>query len=177
MQPGLPPIDADPQVALKRAFTRLHRTRFRAPELPAEYLGSPDLGSLAVRGPYACYTTRVDDATWVWDLRMLDDYEYHPGLLKIGSRVLFGVDPLRRSLQARRIECVLGSIEPTDSQWDQACKIALCAASTHVSLVRHFNWVHLAGGAQLAIATRNCLLGHSPPVQAAVAVHLCHATE
>ena len=162
MQPGLPPIDADPQLALKRAFTRLHRTRFRAPELPAEYLGSPDLGSLAVRGPYACYTTRVDDATWVWDLRMLDDYEYHPGLLKIGSRVLFGVDPLRRSLQARGIECVLGSIEPTDPRWNQACKIALCAASTYLSLVRHFNWVHLAGGAQLAIATRNCFSAGHP---------------
>ena len=33
MQPGLPPIDADPQLALKRAFTRLHRTRFRAPSI------------------------------------------------------------------------------------------------------------------------------------------------
>jgi hypothetical protein len=155
MQPGLPPIDADPQVALKQAFTGLRRTRFRAPELPAEYLGSPDLGSLAVRGPYACYTTRVDDATWEWDLLMLNNYEHHPGLLKIGSRVLFRLDPLRRSLQAHRIECALGSIEPTDLGWDQACKIALCAASTHLSLVRHFNWVHLAGGAQLAIATRN----------------------
>ena len=162
MQKGLPPIDADPQAALKKAFTRLHRTRFRMPELPAEYLGSPDLGSLAVRGPYACYTTRVDEATWVWDLRVLDDYEYHPGLLKIGSRVLFGVDPLRRSLQAHRIECVLGSIEPTDPRWTQACKIALCAASTNLSLVRHFNWVHLAGGAQLAIATRNCLSANHP---------------
>jgi len=155
MQPGLPSIDADPQVALNRAFTRLHRTRFRAPILPAEYLGSPDLGSLAVRGPYACYTTRVDESTWVWDLRMLDDYQLHPGLLPIGSRVLFSLDPLRRALRPRRIECVLGSIEPTDSRWDRACKIALCAASTHVSLVRHFNGVHLTGGAQLAIATRN----------------------
>ncbi len=162
MQAGLPPIDADPQVALKRAFTGLRRTRFRAPELPAEYLGSPDLGSLAVRGPYACYTKRVDDATWEWDLLVLNNYEHHPGLLKIGSRVLFRVDPLRRSLQAHRIECALGSIEPTDPEWDQACKIALCAASTHLSLVRHFNWVHLAGGAQLAIATRNRLSGSHP---------------
>jgi hypothetical protein len=162
MQPGLPPIDADPQVALKRAFTGLRRTRFRAPELPAEYLGSPDLGSLAVRGPYACYTTRVDDATWEWDLHMLDNYEHHPGLLKIGSRVLFHLDPLRRALQAHRIECVLGSIEPTDPRWNQACKIALCAASTYLSLVRHFNWVHLAGGAQLAIATRNCFSASHP---------------
>ena len=176
MQPGLPPIDADPQVALKRAFTGLRRTRFRAPELPAEYLGSPDLGSLAVRGPYACYTTRVDDATWDWDLRMLDNYEHHPGLLKIGSRVLFRLDPLRRALQAHRIECVLGSIEPTDPRWDQACKIALCAASTHLSLVRHFNWVHLAGGAQLSHCDTQSPLGQPPAVQAAVAIHLRHAT-
>jgi hypothetical protein len=28
--------------------------------------------------------------------------------------------------------------------------------------VRHFNWVHLAGGAQLAIATRNCLSSDHP---------------
>ena len=162
MQPGLPPIDADPQVALKRAFTGLRRTRFRAPELPAEYLGSPDLGSLAVRGPYACYTTRDDDATWVWDLHMLNNYEHHPGLLKIGSRVLFRKDRLGHTLQAHRVECALGSIEPTDPQWDQACKIALCAASTYLSLVRHFNWVHLAGVAQLSIATRNRLSGRHP---------------
>jgi arachidonate 15-lipoxygenase len=162
MQPGLPEIDADPQVALKRAFTGPRRKLFRAPELPAEYLGSPDLGSLAVRGPFACYTTRVDDTTWEWDLRMLDDYEHHPGLLKIGARVLFRLDPLRRSLQADRIECALGTIAPTDPGWDQACKIALCAASTYLSLVRHFNWVHLAGGAQLAIATRNRLSANHP---------------
>jgi arachidonate 15-lipoxygenase len=130
--------------------------------LPAEYLGSPDLGSLAVRGPYACYTKRVDEATLEWDLRVLDKYEHHPGLLKIGSRVLFRVDPLRRSLQAYCIECALGAIAPTDPQWDQACKIVLCAASTHLSLVRHFNWVHLAGGAQLAIATRNRLSASHP---------------
>ena len=162
MQQGLPPIDADPQVALKRAFSGLRRTRFRAPELPAEYLGSPDLGSLAVRGPYACYTTRVDDSTWAWDLRMLNDYEHHPGLMKIGSRVLFRMDPLRRSLQADCIECALGTVTASDPRWDKACKVALCAATTHLSLVRHFNWVHLAGGAQLAIATRNRLSASHP---------------
>jgi hypothetical protein len=158
MQPGLPPICSDPHVALKRAFNGLRRRLFHDPELPAEYLGSPDLGSLAVRGPYACYTRRLrKNAPWQWDLRMLDKYEHHAGLVKLGSRVLFREDPVRRSLQAYRIECALGSIKPTDAEWDQACKIALCAATTHLSLVRHFNWVHLAGGAQLAIATRNSL--------------------
>jgi hypothetical protein len=167
MQPGLPPISADPHVALKRAFNGLRRRLFHDPELPAEYLGSPDLGSLAVRGPYACYTRRRrKNAPWEWDLRMLDEYEHHPGLVKLGSRVLFREDPVRRSLQAYRIECALGkgrrAITPTHPEWDQACKIALCAATTHLSLVRHFNWVHLAGGAQLAIATRNRLTRNHP---------------
>src|ERR1700751_2008793 len=163
MQRGLPPISADPQSALKHAFNGLRRKSFHDPELPAEYLGSPDLGSLAVRGPFACYTQRPrKNAPWEWDLRMLDGYEHHPGLVNIGSRVLFREDPIRRALQAYRIDCALGQITPTDPEWEQACKIALCAASTHLSLVRHFNWVHLAGGAQLAIATRNSLSQDHP---------------
>lgn len=162
MQPRLPSIDTDPRIALGNALTRGHRRRFRAPEMPAEYLGSPDLGSLAVRGPFACYTTHTGDDTWEWDLRLLDNYEHHPGLLKIGSRVVFGLDPLRRSLRARSIECALGSITPSHPAWDKAREMALCAASTHVSLVRHFNWVHLAGGASLALATRNSLSPDHP---------------
>jgi hypothetical protein len=163
MQPGLPRIDADPERALKHAFNGLRRTLFQPPQRPAEYLGSPDLGSLAVRGPFACYTTRSKThAAWEWDLTMLNNYEHHPGLVKIGSRVLFRKDLRRRSLQAYQIDCALGAITPADARWDQACKIALCAASTHLSLVRHFNWVHLAGGAQLAIATRNTLSRDHP---------------
>ncbi len=162
MQQGLPRIDTDPQAALRRAFNGLRRTRFHPPELPAEYLGSPNLGSLAVRSPFACYTKRTGDALWEWDLLMLNNYEHHPGLVKIGSRVLFREDSVRRSLEAYQIDCALGNIKPSDAQWDQACKIALCAASTHLSLVRHFNWVHLAGGAQLAIATRSSLSADHP---------------
>jgi Lipoxygenase len=161
MQPGLPRIDPDPHVALKRAFNGPRRNLFHDPELPAEYLGNPDLGSLAVRGPYACYTA-LRDGTWEWDLTMLDKYEHHPGLVKIGSRVRFRQDTQRRLLRAYRIDCALGSITPTNPEWQQACKIALCAASTHLSLVRHFNWVHLTGGAQLAIATRNSLREDHP---------------
>jgi hypothetical protein len=169
MQRGLPPIDADPRVALKRAFNGPRRALLRAPELPDEYKGSPNLGSLAVRGPFACYTTKVDDptldqATWEWNLLSLNDHEHHDDLKKIGSRVLFRLDPLQPALQAYRIECALDAnpIDVTDPRWDQACKIALCAASTHLSLVRHFNWVHLIAGAQLAIATRNCLSADHP---------------
>jgi hypothetical protein len=158
MQRGLPRIDPNPQVAFKRAFSWPRRGLFHEPELPPEYLDIPDLGSLAVRGPYACYTKRsAEKGIWEWDLTILDDYEHHPGLVKIGSRVLFREDAQGGALEAYEIECALGKITPFHSEWEQATKIALCAASTHLSLVRHFNWVHLAGGAQLAIATRNGL--------------------
>jgi arachidonate 15-lipoxygenase len=50
MEPGLPPIDADPQKALDEAYTAAHRKCFPAPVLPPEYQGTVDLGALAVRG-------------------------------------------------------------------------------------------------------------------------------
>jgi hypothetical protein len=168
MQQGLPRIDLDPEVALKRAFNGLRRRLFHDPKMPAEYVPAPDLGLLAVRGPFACYTKHVGDAIWEWDLTMLDQYEQRDELVKIGSRVFFREDSVARSLQAEGIECALSkqkgkaAITPNDPEWGQACRIALCAASTHLSLVRHFNWVHLAGGAQLAIATRNSLSQDHP---------------
>ncbi|MGB7872279.1 MAG: hypothetical protein WBM01_29120 [Mycobacterium sp.] len=164
MQRDLPPIHEDPHVALKRAYGGLRRDLLDPPVMPAEYLNvRTDLGSLAVRGPFACYTTRVKNSTdWEWDLLSLNNYDHQNDLMKIGSRVLFRLDKRRRALEAYRIECELGKITPKDPLWDRACKIALCAASTHLSLVRHFNWVHLAGGAQLAIATRNCLSADHP---------------
>jgi arachidonate 15-lipoxygenase len=157
MQRGLPPIDADPQRALKSAYTWLHRTRFAAPVLPAEFLGSADLGSLAVRGPYACYTQRVADGLFEWDFSGLSAFAHHPGLVRLGARVMFEVDRRRRALRPIRIECALGTAAPDDAWWEQAKKLALCAATTHMTLVRHFNHVHLAGGAQLSAATRNTL--------------------
>jgi hypothetical protein len=162
MQRGLPAIDADPDRALKRAFTRLLRSRFDPPALPAEYLGSPDLGSLAVRGPYACYTQRESEGVYEWDLSRLAQYEHHEGLHTLGATVRFKVDPVRRALQAFEIESTLGVVGPADPQWELSKKIALCSATTHLSLVRHFNWVHLASGAHLAIATRNRLPAQHP---------------
>jgi arachidonate 15-lipoxygenase len=162
MQPGLPPIPADPIQALKQAFTRLHRSRYSPPVLPAEYLGSPDLGSLAVRGPYACYTRGDGNGGFEWDLRGLEAFEHHPGLHTLGARVRFRVDPARRALQAVRIESSLGTVGPEDAAWELSKKLALCSATTHLSLVRHFNWVHLACAAQLAVATRNQLPAQHP---------------
>src|SRR5439155_24623013 len=51
----------------------------------------------------------------------------------------------------------LGIFRPTQRNWDFVKTLAMCAATNHLSLVRHFNGIHLASAAHLAIATRNHL--------------------
>jgi hypothetical protein len=162
MQPGLPSIDPDPQKALAGAYTAAHRRCFPAPVLPPEYVGAVDLGSLAVAGPYACYVERAPDGRYQWDLTQLARYEHHDGLRSLGIRVLFDIDPKAGKLEAVQIDCELGSCKPGTPNWELATRLALCAATTHVSLVRHFNGVHLAAGGPLAIATRNALPASHP---------------
>lgn len=157
MQAGLPSIDADADKALDAAYTPAHRRCFPAPVLPEEYRGPIDLGHLAVAGPYACYLERAPEGGYQWDLGKLARYEHHAGLYSLGVRVQFRVDGSGRRLEAVQIDCEPGISRPGDRYWDLAQRLALCAATTHVSLVRHFNWVHLAAGGPLAIATRNCL--------------------
>ncbi|HEX9453651.1 MAG TPA: lipoxygenase family protein, partial [Candidatus Binatia bacterium] len=161
-EPGLPSIDADPQKALDNAYTAAHRSCFPAPVIPPEYQGVVDLGSLAVAGPYACYLARASDGEFHWDLTQLARYEHHDGLRSLGVRVLFHVDQNARKLTAVQIDCELGACTPADPNWDAAKKLALCAITTHASLIRHFNWVHLAAGGPFAIATRNCLPANHP---------------
>ena len=185
MQAGLPNISSDPDAALAGAYTWLHRKRFGPPVLPAEYLASPDLGQLAVRGPYACYTRKCADASaetsaersaetnaeasadgsFEWELRSCADFEHHEGLLRLGVRVVFAVDATQRSLRASLIESALGRSRPGDRGWELAKRLALCSATTHLSLVRHFCWVHLAASAQVAVATRNHLSADHPLIR------------
>jgi arachidonate 15-lipoxygenase len=162
MQACLPSISSNPDRALRNAYPWLLRTKYPAPVLPAEYLASPDLGGLAVRGPYACYTRKATDGGFEWDLMSLADHEHHPGLLQLGVKVRFEVMAARRALRAVRIDSALGTSQPGDRGWELAKKLALCSATTHLSLVRHFNWVHLATAAPLAIAARNRLAGRHP---------------
>jgi arachidonate 15-lipoxygenase len=72
------------------------------------------------------------------------------------------VNVAARRLEAARIESELGTSVPGDSNWALATKLALCAVTNDVSMVRHFNGVHLAAGGLLAIATRSCLPAAHP---------------
>ena len=154
MQPGLPPIDPDPTKAFHEAYTEAHRKLLPPPKVPQEYR-HVDLAEIAVASPYACYVERAPEGGYQWDLRQLDRYELHPGLRSIGARVLFRLNARARRLEATQIDCELGPCRPGDADWPLAQRIALCAATTHVSLVRHFNGVHLAVGGPVAMATRN----------------------
>jgi arachidonate 15-lipoxygenase len=86
-------------------------------------------------------------------------------------RVVFEADPGTRQLRATHIESELGITRPDDAAWPLARKIALCAASTYISLVRHFNWVHLACGGPVAIVTRN-ELPHDHPLKRLLWPHM-----
>lgn len=164
MQPGLPQVDADPFAALHVAYTPGHRQLFPPPVRPPELDGSDDalLAAIAVQGPFACYVERASDGGFQWDLREIGNHEHYQGLHRLGVHVSFEVDPAAHALRPHRIESVLGVHQPNDADWSLAVRLALCTANTHVSLVRHFCWVHLAAGAALAIATRNCLPAAHP---------------
>lgn len=174
MQRGLPAVDPDAERALEHAYTPAHRRCFRAPDRPAEVDagagGGPDLGLLAVASPYACYLERVEDGRYRWDFSMLDKFECHPGLRPPAAVVEFAVvdgsDGAGSSqlgwLEAVAIDCDTGSSRPGDADWDLARRLALCAATTHLSLIRHFQWVHLGLGGPLAMATRNELPATHP---------------
>jgi arachidonate 15-lipoxygenase len=162
MQHGLPPIDANPEAALADAYPASHRRSFPAPTRPTGFDPVVDLGRLAVDGPYSSYVTRSDSGIYQWDVSALEGFQVHPGLRSPAAVVEFTLDAPSRSLRATRIDTELGSCTPGDRDWELAQRLALCGVSTHLSLIRHFNWLHLMSGGPLSFTTRNCLLATHP---------------
>ena len=157
--PGLPSIPADRDRALQDAYTDAHRRLFPPPEFPEEFRAL-DLGALATAGPYAHYLTATGPGTYEWDLRALGDYDVHPGLVRLGVSVKFVQEGA--GVRAVGIDSALGAVTPGDAAWERSVGLALCAATTHTSLVRHYNWVHLVPGAAFAMATRSALPRNHP---------------
>jgi hypothetical protein len=162
MESGLSQIDADPVAALADAYPASHRRSFPAPTRPAGFDPVIDLGRLAVDGPYSGYVTKKKKGVYQWDVSALEGFELHPGLRSPAAIVEFKLDVRSRSLRATRIDSELGSCAPGDRDWDLAQRLALCGVTTHLSLVRHFNWLHLMCGGPLSFTTRNCLLATHP---------------
>ena len=161
MKAGLPEIDADIGEAITQAVPGRYRNAFRTPVLPDVYAGSatPDLAELAVRSPYSLFLERRDDDLLQWDFRMLGDFEHHDGLCPLGVRVTFESNG-GGGLAATEIESdAFGSVRPGAYEWSESSRLAVCAASTHMALIRHYDYIHLVGGNHWAVATRN----HLPP--------------
>ena len=176
---GLPMIESDPHAALAHGYRSRHDRAAKAaaaqahvprelvlarPVLPAELCGKPDLGLLAVRGPYAAYLQRVTDEVYEWNLQQIAEPAMvcHEGLYRPWAHVRFRRDPGARTIRAAEIRTELGTARPGDAAWPLAERIALCAVTTHTGLVRHWNWLHLMAGESLAIATRNAFRPDHP---------------
>jgi hypothetical protein len=160
-QDGLPSIDPDPDEALAAAYPASYRRLYRAPTRPPEYSENIDLGGLALDSPYACYLRHDPQSDrFEWDLAALDRFQLHRGLCSPGVRVEFGRHA--DGLDATRIDCELGSCTPADRDWFAAQRLAMCALATHVTLVRHFNWIHLVAGERLALVSHRFLPVHHP---------------
>jgi hypothetical protein len=162
MQAGLPSIASPPELALAQAYGRLHRKLFPPPLRPVEYAAPADLGRLAVASPYACYLRSTGAGHFEWDFRELAGHTRHAGLRAIDARVDFVLDRAGRRLLVDHIETGLGRVRPGESGYALAQSLALCAATTHLSLVRHFCGVHLCAGGPLAMASRNELASDHP---------------
>ena len=155
MEPSAAPIAADPGAALDDVYTPAHRRCYPRPVRPAELDDAAELGAVALASPYACYLTRANGA-FRWDFGELARYDVHPGLRSPAAVVDFAAQP-DGALRAERIRCEAGDVRPGEPDWPLARRLAMCAAANHLSLVRHFGWIHLAAGAAMAIATRNAL--------------------
>lgn len=174
MQPGVPAIDGDITQALDVHLTGGYRKAFRSPVRPAAFTGpDPDLGELAVRGPYAYLLERDLQGDLCWDLRSLGDYKHHNGLCNLGLRVVFA--ERERRLEATQIDSIeFGTVRPEDQTWAKASRLAVCAATTHTSLARHFNFVHLIAANHWDVTTRN-ELGIDHPVFRLVWPHIANS--
>lgn len=164
-QPNLPEIDADIAQAFDDALIPRYGKVFRAPSLPSIYdgEGKPELEDLAVQSPYSIFLERDGEGTLHWDFRELGEFEHHEQLCPLGVRVVFAEDKENRRIEAQEIWLQEdGLVRRGDKRWLHAKDVAVCAATTHMALTRHFNYIHLISGTHWDIATRNNLPSDHP---------------
>jgi hypothetical protein len=93
-----------------------------------------------------------------WDFRRLAEFEHQTDLCCLGLRVDFSEPEGSGRLVASQIDSTeWGVVEPGDIAWQRATMLAVCAATTHLALYRHFNAVHLVSGDHWDTAARNRL--------------------
>ncbi len=164
MQPGLPPVSNDDDVALHDAFGDAFRKLFAAPVFPVELNRDAvtDLGYFALSSPYSCLLEQNHNGEVVWDFTALGQYDYQDGLESLALRVLFEPEATSYGLKAVQIDGPHGTTKPEDTNWPRAVRHAMCAATTKMGLVNHFTNIHLVCGNHFSVATRNHLPANHP---------------
>ena len=157
-RPGLPEVSADATTSLHDAYPPKLAALFPMPERPAQL----EPGSLATASPYASYLQVDQQGRMLWDVSELRHAEVHGGLRQLGAVVEFRFDASTSRLEPIRIETELGSSTPGDADWTASTRLAMCSLTTHMAIVRHFTWLHLAAGGPLAMATRTTLPSAHP---------------
>ncbi len=165
MQRNLPEIDPDIKKALDQALMPKYGKAFRTPVLPRIYdgEGKPELEDLAVQSPYSIFLERDSNGKLQWDFRELGEFEHQEDLCSLGIRVVFEEDAETKLLEAQEIwDNEDGVVRRGDKGWVHAKNLAVCAATTHMALTRHFNYIHLICGNHWDITTRNKLPSGHP---------------
>jgi arachidonate 15-lipoxygenase len=159
MDPELPEINPDINIALAYGLSGGYAKAFRAPILPDIYKGDglPELGDLAVQSPYAVFLSRASDGILEMDFTTLGDFEHQQGLRSLGVLVRFSETDDGRLTATEIVSNEYGAVYSDDAGWQASHALAICAATTHMSLTRHFNYVHLVSGNHWELATRNNL--------------------
>lgn len=165
MTAGAPEIDLDIEKALDSSLSKSYRKHFRCPQLPAELgcAGMPELELLAIKSPYSVFIERGDDGRLQWDFKMLGSFEHQDGLRSLGVQVFFDESPDTHKIAATEVNSdEFGRVFRGGPNWEASKAVAICAATTHLALTRHFNYVHLIGANHWDVTVRNHLAPDHP---------------
>lgn len=159
---GIPPIPSGHDEMVRKIYPRPLRWAWpHPPVVPPELARTTDLlAELAVAGPFADYVKRISDeevdrintisprhvdgTAFIISLEELGDHQVKDGLLPIGCTVIFSHDQGADRLATQSIVYQGAVITRADDSWGQVEKVALCSLSTHLTIIKHNVYIHLA---------------------------------
>ncbi len=177
---GLPPMPADHDTFIKAVYPKFYKKAWpKPPEVPPQLQETTDiLATLALTGPFADYIKRitadeiekinavqvnhVDADAYTIALDELGDYPVKKGLRPIGCKVIFTFNETTKELETQSILYQGNLYNPKDDDWKRVEQIALCSLITHVTIIKHNIYIHLAYLTVFASATINTLKSNHP---------------
>jgi hypothetical protein len=167
-----PEAAADPAERVVQAYPWLFRLVRTPPawhpELAEAQRGGRLLDVLAVGGPFAKLLERSARRAYLIDLDYLRRYPVREGLQRLGCRIHYADGD--RSVSLRGIELDGHLVNPGDTRWPLAERVALCSLATHTTVWRHGMQYHVGGVAPFATATHQLPPAH--PLARLLAPHI-----